>query len=384
MMKKLIWVTTVAQSMGLFRGQLAFMSKYFDLTFVASNESNPAELENRGRIEQIRVHEIPMKREISLFKDFKSLIAFLSYFHAMKPDAVHGNTPKGALLAMLAAKLTGVKTRIYMCHGLRYQGCSGIMRKILENMEHLTCSCATHVLCVSDGVRNTLAQDGICPARKSNVIGYGSCNGINKDFFDASAYSMEEKERLRQQYGIHKDDFLFIFMGRIVKDKGVNEMIEAFTRYREENPRVRLMILGAFENNQNPVEASTLEIIKGNKEGVTYCGKQTDVRPFLAASQCLLLPSYREGFGMVLMEAGAMEIPVICSDIIGCNNVVTGDNGLLVKPKDADELYQKIKTMVEDTSLYHHIASSTRSSIINRFDQSVLWNQFLAYYRSVI
>lgn len=384
MMKKLIWVTTVAQSMGLFRGQLAFMSKYFDLTFVASNESNPAELENRGRIEQIRVHEIPMKREISLFKDFKSLIAFLSYFHAMKPDAVHGNTPKGALLAMLAAKLTGVKTRIYMCHGLRYQGYSGIMRKILENMEHLTCSCATHVLCVSDGVRNTLAQDGICPARKSNVIGYGSCNGINKDFFDASAYSTEEQERLRRQYGIHKDDFLFIFMGRIVKDKGVNEMIEAFTRYRKENPCVCLMILGAFEDNQNPVETSTQEIIKGNKEGVIYCGKQTDVRPFVAASQCLLLPSYREGFGMVLMEAGAMGIPVICSDIIGCNNVVTNDNGLLIEPKNADDLYQKIKIMVENTSLYRHFVSSTRLSIINRFNQSELWSKFLVYYQNVI
>ena len=384
MMKKLIWVTTVAQSMGLFRGQLAFMSKYFDLTFVASNESNPAELENRGRIEQIRVHEIPMKREISLFKDFKSLIAFLSYFHAMKPDAVHGNTPKGALLAMLAAKLTGVKTRIYMCHGLRYQGYSGIMRKILENMEHLTCSCATHVLCVSDGVRNTLAQDGICPARKSNVIGYGSCNGINKDFFDASAYSTEEQERLRRQYGIHKDDFLFIFMGRIVKDKGVNEMIEALTRYRKENPCVCLMILGAFEDNQNPVETSTQEIIKGNKEGVIYCGKQTDVRPFVAASQCLLLPSYREGFGMVLMEAGAMGIPVICSDIIGCNNVVTNDNGLLIEPKNADDLYQKIKIMVENTSLYRHFVSSTRLSIINRFNQSELWSKFLVYYQNVI
>lgn len=384
MKKKIIWVTTVAQSMGLFKGQLASLSKHFDLTFVASNESNPAELEERGRVEKIRVHKIPMRREISLLKDLKSLIAFLSYFHAMKPDAVHGNTPKGALLSMLAAKLTGVKTRIYMCHGLRYQGCSGTMRRILKWMEKLTCACATHVLCVSEGVKSTLARDGICPVKKSKVIGHGSCNGINKDFFDASAYSTEEKERLRHQYDIGKDDFLFIFMGRIVKDKGVNEMIEAFTRYRKENPHIRLMILGAFENNQNPVEAHTMDIIKKNKDGVVYCGKQSDVRPFLAISQCLLLPSYREGFGMVLMEAGAMRVPVISSDIIGCNNVVTEDNGLLVEPKNTDDLYRKIKMMVEDTSLYWHFVSFTRSSIIRRFDQSILWNEFLAYYKSII
>lgn len=384
MMKKLIWVTTVAQSMGLFKGQLAFLSKHFDLTFVASNEANLSELKERGETEKIRVHELSMKREISLFNDLKSLFAFLIYFHAMKPDAVHGNTPKGALLSMLAAKLTGVKIRIYMCHGLRYQGCSGVMRKVLEGMEWLTCACATHVLCVSEGVRKTLADDGICPAKKSQVIGYGSCNGINKDFFAPAMYSREETERLRHRYGIGEDDFLFIFMGRIVKDKGVNEMVEAFTRYRKENPHVRLMILGAFENGQNPVDVRVQNMIKGNKGGVVYGGKQSDVRPFLAASQCLLLPSYREGFGMVLMEAGAMGVPVICSDIIGCNNVVTQDNGLLVKPKNADDLYQKIKMMVEDTSSYRHFAASTRPSIIKRFDQQMLWNEFLAYYKSII
>ncbi|EEC95395.1 glycosyltransferase, group 1 family protein [Parabacteroides johnsonii DSM 18315] len=383
-MKKLIWVTTVAQSMVLFKGQLNFMSNHFDLTFVSSNELKPNELGERGMSEGIQVHELPMKREISLFKDLKSLLAFLSYFHMMKPDAVHGNTPKGALLAMLAAKLTGIRTRIYMCHGLRYQGCSGIMRRILESMEKLTCACATQVLCVSDGVKKTLAKDGICPARKSRVIGYGSCNGINKDFFDASAYSQEEKEGLRNQYGISKDDFLFIFMGRIVKDKGVNEMIEAFTRYRKENPRVRLLILGAFENEQNPVDARVQDVIRGNQDGVVYGGRQSDVRPFLAASQCLLLPSYREGFGMVLMEAGAMGVPVISSDIIGCNNVVTEDNGLLVEPRNADDLYRKMKRMVEDTALYQHFAASTRPSIVNRFDQQRLWNEFLAYYQRII
>jgi len=383
-MKKLVWVTTVAQSMGLFRGQLNYLSKYFDLTFVASNENNSTELSDRGMQEGIDVHEIPMKRDISLFDDIMSLCRFIRYFGKVKPDAVHGNTPKGALLAMVAALLTGVKTRIYMCHGLRYQGCTSIKKKILVFMERMTCYCATHVLCVSDGVRNTLADDRICSSSKSQVIGFGSCNGININSFDPSAYSVEKKDRLRSQYGIKEDEFLFIYMGRIVKDKGVNEMVEAFIRYRKDNSKVRLMILGVFEDKLNPVDRYTTEIVKGNKEGVVYCGRQSDVKPFLAVSQCLLLPSYREGFGLVLMEAGAMGLPVISSDIIGCNNVVTKENGLLVPPRDVEGLYQAMKTMVADKKLYHYFSVSTRQSIIDRFEQKKLWKKFLDFYQTII
>lgn len=384
-MKKLIWVTTVAQSMALFRDQLNYISKHFDLTFVSSNASSPTELVDRGILEGIRVHEIPMVREISLAKDAKSFFAFISYFFKLKPDAVHGNTPKGAFLAMIAAKLTGVRTRIYMCHGLRYQGCAGVKRRILVSMEKLACACATHVLCVSDGVRNTLADDGICSTKKSLVIGHGSCNGINMNLFDSSKYSTEKRNELRSKYDINEEDFLFIYMGRVVKDKGVNEMIDAFIRYRKENQKVRLMILGAFEDKLNPVDAHTAQVIKGNKEGVVYCGRQPDVKPFLAASQCLLLPSYREGFGMVLMEAGAMGIPVISSDIIGCNNVVDiNENGLLAEPRNINSLYEKIKKMVEDKELYHKFCNTTRMSIESRFEQKKLWNKYLEFYKDII
>ena len=383
-MKKLVFVTTVAQSMVFFKGQLKFLSDHYDITFVSSNEENPNELQERAQAYGVPYYEIPMSREISLGTDIQSLFRFLRYFAKEKPDAVHGNTPKGALLAMLAAKLTGVKTRIYMCHGLRYQGCSGLKRKILIAMEKLTSRCATHVLCVSDGVRETLQADGICSTQKSRVIGSGSCNGIDMSQFNPTAYSEEQKKELRARYGIAPDEFVFISMGRIVKDKGVNEMVRAFIRYRKENPMVRLMILGAFEDALNPVDEEVASIIRENKEGVVFCGRQQDVKPFLAASQCLLMPSYREGFGLVLMEAGAMGLPVISSDIIGCNNVVTKDNGLLVPPKDVEALYSAMRTMVEDKKLYQRFASSTRPSIINRFEQQALWHKFLAFYQSII
>lgn len=383
-MKKLIFVTTVAQSMGFFKGQLKFLSDHYNITFISSNEENPNELQERAQAYGVPYYEIPMSREISLGTDIQSLFRFLRYFAKVKPDAVHGNTPKGALLSMLAAKLTGVKTRIYMCHGLRYQGCSGLKRKILVAMEKLTSRCATHVLCVSDGVRETLAADGICSTQKSRVIGSGSCNGIDMSQFNPSAYSEEQKSALRAKYDIASGEFVFISMGRIVKDKGVNEMIRAFLRFRNSNQHIRLIVLGAFEDEFNPVDADVAAIIKGNRNGVIYCGQQQDVKSFLAASQCLLLPSYREGFGLVLMEAGAMGLPVISSDIIGCNNVVTKDNGLLVPPRDTEALYQAMRSMVENRLLYSHIAESTRQSIGNRFEQLELWGKFLYFYQTVI
>lgn len=383
-MKKLIWVTTVAQSMGLFKGQLKYLSEFFDLVFVSSNEKDPAELQRRGDAEGIKYHELPMAREISLFSDIKSLFLFIMYFIKEKPDAVHGNTPKGALLSMLAAKITGIKTRIYMCHGLRYQGCKGFKRKVLITMEKLTCMCATHVMCVSQGVRQTLNDEGICKFSKSILIGCGSCNGVDIAEFNSQLFSLEEQADLRNKYNIMKDDFLFIYMGRVVKDKGINELVRAFIRYYKENSRIKLMILGAFEDSLNPVDEDVALIIKNNQSGIIYCGKQTDVKPFLSLSQCLVLPSYREGFGLVLMEAGAMGVPVISTDIIGCNNVVTKDNGLLVSPEREDELYFAMKTMVENKELYKYFASSTSRSIIDRFEQKTLWLNFLNYYTEII
>ena len=180
--KKLFYiVTTIPLSLIFFRGQLAYLSNNFEIVAISSDRDA---LEKFGETEGVETHYIPMVRSMSLLHDFKSLIKIISFFRKNKPDIVHGNTPKGSFLSMIAAKLTGVPVRIYMCHGLRYQGSSGLMQSVLKMMERISCYCSTEVLCVSNGVKATLVADRICKIAKLKVVGNGSSNGIDVTKFD--------------------------------------------------------------------------------------------------------------------------------------------------------------------------------------------------------
>lgn len=246
--KKLFYiVTTIPSSLYFFKGQLSYLSNDFDMVAISSDE---CALEKFGDEEGVRTYCIPMKRPISLLNDFKSLIKFLIFFRRTKPDIVHGNTPKGSFLSMTAAKLTGVSTRIYMCHGLRYQGCSGLMQSLLKMIERISCYCSTTVLCVSNGVKTSLIADGICKASKLKVIGNGSANGIDLEKFNRKNVIVE-CPLTNIDAG---KDFTFCFVGRIVKDKGVNELIMAFKKLAGLYHNINLVMVGAFEDSDNPIK----------------------------------------------------------------------------------------------------------------------------------
>ena len=326
--KKLFYiVTTIPSSLYFFKGQLSYLSNDFDMVAISSDE---CALEKFGDEEGVRTYCIPMKRPISLLNDFKSLIKFLIFFRRTKPDIVHGNTPKGSFLSMTAAKLTGVSTRIYMCHGLRYQGCSGLMQSLLKMIERISCYCSTTVLCVSNGVKTSLIADGICKASKLKVIGNGSANGIDLEKFNRKNVIVE-CPLTNIDAG---KDFTFCFVGRIVKDKGVNELIMAFKKLAGLYHNINLVMVGAFEDSDNPIKIITRTEIETHPN-IHYYGKQKDVRPFMCMSDVFVLPSYREGFGVVLMEAGALDIPCITTDISGCNEIIQdGVNGRVIPPRD--------------------------------------------------
>ena len=376
--KKLFYiVTTIPSSLYFFKGQLSYLSNDFDMVAISSDE---CALEKFGDEEGVRTYCIPMKRPISLLNDFKSLIKFLIFFRRTKPDIVHGNTPKGSFLSMTAAKLTGVSTRIYMCHGLRYQGCSGLMQSLLKMIERISCYCSTTVLCVSNGVKTALIADGICKASKLKVIGNGSANGSDLEKFNRKNVIVE-CPLTNIDAG---KDFTFCFVGRIVKDKGVNELIMAFKKLAGLYHNINLVMVGAFEDSDNPIKIITRTEIETHPN-IHYYGKQKDVRPFMCMSDVFVLPSYREGFGVVLMEAGALDIPCITTDISGCNEIIQdGVNGRVIPTRDDNILYETMKWFYDHRNgEVKEMARRARSMIMERYEQHKVWEAFLKEYRSL-
>lgn len=379
MKKKFFITTTIPATLGFFKGNLAYLNEVFEVYAISSQKD---ELNELGRKEGIKTFFIPMRRPISLFYDIVSLFRFIKLFLVERPDIVHGNTPKASLLSMVSAKLSGVKVRIYMCHGLRYQGTTGIMRLLLMKMEKITCACATEVICVSKGVRDILIEDGICAKNKAVVIHHGSASGIDLDYFkiDSSLQNTDIREKL----GISLTDFVFIFVGRIVKDKGVNELISSFEKLHSQINSVHLILVGSEEKDLNPISKKNRETIETHLN-IHAVGRQIDIRPYLLSSDAFVLPSYREGFGMVLLEAGAMGLPCITTNISGCNEIVIqGENGEIIPPRDEKALYEKMKDWVVHKDKLAYMSSHARSFVENRFDKKTVWLKLLDEYNRLL
>ena len=375
---KFFIVTTIPQSLNFFKGQCALLNQYFDVSVISSQKDK---LELFGLSEGVKTHYIPMRRSISLFYDLIGLFQFISLFESERPKIVHGNTPKASLLSMLAAKLIGIPIRIYMCHGLRYQGSCGFMRKLLMSMERLSCLCATEVLCVSKGVRKTLIEDKICSSSKCKVILYGSANGIDLNLFDPDKVDISG---LRAQIGIPDTDFVFLFVGRIVKDKGINELVGAFNRLSKEYTNISLLLVGAEEKNLNPISEEASFIIKQNPK-IFAVGRKEDVKPYMILSDAFVLPSYREGFGMVLIEAGALGKPCITTDIIGCNEIILpNENGVIIPSKDEEALYRAMENFLLHPEEVQCMAEKARPLIASRYDQKMVWGALLKEYKRIM
>lgn len=375
---KFFIVTTIPASLNFFKGQCVLLNQYFDVSVISSQKDK---LELFGQSEGVKTHYIPMRRPISLFYDLISLFQFIFLFWGGRPKIVHGNTPKASLLSMIAAKLTGVPVRIYMCHGLRYQGSSGFMRKLLMSMERLSCLCATEVLCVSEGVRKTLIADKISDPKKCKVILFGSANGIDLNLFDPDKVDICG---LRTQMGIPNTDFVFLFVGRIVKDKGINELVGAFNRLSKKYTNISLLLVGAEEKNLNPISEDASFIIKQNPK-IFALGRKEDVKPYMLLSDTFVLPSYREGFGMVLIEAGALGKPCITTDIIGCNEIIiSNENGVIIPSKDEEALYRAMENFLLNPEEVRRMTENARPLIASRYDQKMVWGALLKEYKRII
>lgn len=374
-MKKLFIITTVPISLFFFKGQINYLKSTFDVEIVSSDEGSLFEI---AKSEKVNYHIVNTKREISLFYDIKSLVNFIFLFIKQKPDIIHCNTPKGSLLALAAGYLVKVKKRIYFVHGLRYQGEKGIKMKILILMEKLSCMFATDIIAVSNGVKIELNKS--ITDKEILVVGYGGVNGIDLNDFNRDDF---DKNKIRNVLEIDQNDFVFGFIGRIVKDKGINELVEAFTSLQKKYQNIKLLLVGHEENSSNQISNLTKKIIQENKD-IIVLGYQKNVKPYFVAMDTFLFPSYREGFGMVLIEAGAMGLVSISSDIIGCNEIIEeGKNGFLITPKSVLELKRKMEIILSHREILIPMSIKAREIVEIKFNNKIVWKNYLETYKKI-
>ena len=386
-MKKLIRITTVPLSLKvLLKGQLRFMaSNGFDVKGVSSEGEELREVhENEG----IAVEAITMSRKITPFQDLKSLWEMWNFLRKEKPQIVHTHTPKAGIIGMLAARLAGVPHRLHTVAGLPLMEATGIKRKILNFVEKLTYSSATRVYPNSKGLYDFILQNNFTQSNKLKIIANGSSNGIDTAFFSPDQVTEIERVTLREKLNIQPDDFVFVFVGRIVSDKGINELIKAFSELQaaenNEPAGIKLLLVGGLENDLDPLNPETLAEINQNTDIISV-GFQQDVRSFFAIADALVFPSYREGFPNVVMQAGAMGLPSIVSDINGCNEIIIeGENGLIIPSKNVEKLKEKMLTLAKDKNLYTKLKGNSRRMIENRYEQSVVWNALLEEYEGLL
>jgi len=384
MKKKIIRVTTVPLSLsGLLSGQLRFMSHHYEVIGVASKGNNN-ELALVNEREGIRTVAIEMSRKITPWKDLKAVWQLYKLFKKEKPFIVHSHTPKAGTLSMIAAKLAGVPHRLHTIAGLPLMEATGLKRTLLNTVEKITYACATKIYPNAFGLVDIILEHNFTNKAKLKVIANGSSNGIDTKFFNPIPYdNLQDRKEFKAELNIDADDFVFVFVGRLVADKGIHELIAAFTKLKETHNHITLLLVGTYEPELDPLNEETLKIIKTNKK-IINTGWVNDVRPYLAVSDALTFPSYREGFPNVVMQAAAMQLPCIVTNINGCNEIIMNQkSGLIIPVKSADALLNAMQYFLHHKEEAKKMGLKSRAHIEKNFERRVVWEAILDEYQSL-
>ena len=421
-MIKIIRACTVSQSVGFVAGMLPDLMKKYEVVLLSS--PGPEMDEAREKY-GVRTIEVPMERHISLKRDLMSLWRLIKVFRQERPDMVHSMTPKAGLLCMMAAWLTRVPVRVHTFTGLVFPTATGLQRRILMATDALTCFCATHVIPEGEGVKNDLLNNGITK-KPLKVLGYGNVRGIDMKRFDPKRFNdnvnvndndnendnvNDNDKRVHVHVNVNvKKEFTFLFVGRIVRDKGMNELMAAFDKLSKKYPQARLVLVGRYENSLDPISQEARDIITRNPN-IDAVGPKygDDLLAYYAAADCFVFPSYREGFPNTVIEAGAMGLPCIVTDINGSReiiindnvndnenenetlryengsgSVVVKDNGLIIPSKDAEALYLAMEMMMTDEDMRQGMASRARQMIADRFEQGFVRQCLYDFYEEIL
>lgn len=387
---KIIRATTVPKSLDVFcRGVLKKLNEKYEVVALSSpGEEMQAIAEREG----VRTIEVPMERHISLMKDLMALWRLVWVFRQERPVMVHSMTPKAGLLCMVAAWLTRVPVRIHTFTGLVFPTAVGMKRRLLMWTDRITCRCATFVIPEGEGVKKDLLDNGITD-KPLRVLGFGNIRGVDMHYYSRRPEVMEKARLLAGDSGALATDGLrddsvitFLYVGRIVRDKGINELCEAFDRLSRESTSVRLWLVGPREDTLDPVSERTLDIISSNP-AITYVGEifGDDLLARYAAADCFVFPSYREGFPNTVLEAGAMGLPSIVTDINGSREIIVdNENGYIIPPKDTEALLTAMRRMMSDYRRRAYMAANARNMITCRYEQSFVRQCLFDFYDVVL
>jgi glycosyltransferase involved in cell wall biosynthesis len=372
----------------------------FEVLAVSADDKERDEVIRNEKISHVVV---PMTRTISPVQDLICLFKLIRVINKFKPTIVHTHTPKAGLLGMMAAFICQVPLRLHTVAGLPLMESKGLKRKLLIFTEWLTYFCANRVYPNSFGLYDFIMQTFgfqvtgsgyqvsgsrfqvsgsrfFVSGSKFKVVGRGSSNGIDTHYFSRTPEVIEKATIIRNVNHIDDTVTTFSFVGRIVNDKGIEELLTAFDRLSKIK-KVKLILVGPFEEELDPITDKSKTILKSNPH-IILAGFQNDVRPYIAASDVFVFPSYREGFPNVVMQASCLEVPCIVSDINGCNEIIEHNTtGLIITPKNVDSVYEAMLLLTENDGMRKEFGRKARVFVKDNFDQQYVWNELLKEYR---
>ena len=340
------------------------------------------ELEGYARKHGFEYEEVPINRSISLLEDLKALWRTIRYIRRKEIGIVTGHTPKGGIIAMTAAWLCRVPKRIYFRHGLVYETQHGLKRKLLITIDRIASAFATQIVCVSESVRRRSIEDRLGAASKQLILNQGSCTGIDTVRFDAGGIDGQRLNKLRKRLGLSRDDMVVGFTGRLVRDKGIIELVEAFKALKADVPRLKLLLVGMFEQR----DALPGDLVKqiSDDADIIHTGyvDYNEIEYYYSLMDIYVLPSYREGFPVSVIEAAAMGLPVVTTKATGCiDSIIDGETGLFVD-HTAQSLSNAIKRLLQDPALREKLGRQARENARKNFDERTVWQYIEKLYNN--
>ena len=375
-MKKICLVTTSPLIVNFFLLPfLASLGRVYRVSLAVNPDEDTALADGHGA----EVIALPIRRKISPWSDLRTLALLIRLFRERRFDAIHSFSPKAGLLAMVAAWIARIPVRIHIFQGEVWLTRKGAMRLLLKFLDRLVARLATHVLVVSRSEREFLIREGIIRNSKSRVLGSGSLSGVDPARFRPDSMA---RAAVRAELGIAPKATVFLFLGRLTRDKGVLDLAQAFASLAPTHPAAVLLLVGPDEERVRPAIES---ICRAHARQLRFAGYTRSPERYIAAADTLCLPSYREGFSTVIIEAAAAGVPAIGSRIYGITDaIVEGETGLLHAPADANELAEKMKALIGNPALRERLGARARQRAVDEFSQQRLTQALLDYYRGAL